>query len=151
MTRASHSINKRQSTSGSRTKRPKSRQSAVTEVAPEVVERFARTIAKWGCAVERLDVQQDGTGHDMGGEYIASIAEQRPGIRAHGYPAGWPDWDQEFRLRWSGITKFGEFIEDISRVLPEWMALPLLRRIVWSTSDDDKPDKQDKPENPAAG
>lgn len=74
----------------------------------------------------------------LGGEYIAAIAEQRPGITGHGYPAGHPDWDQPLRLLWSGSIGSTDgtnnwtdwYSQDRSMVLPYWMALPLVRNSV---------------------
>jgi hypothetical protein len=51
----------------------------------------------------------------LGGEYIAAIGEQRPGVDGHGYPGGHADWDTPNRLDPLGI-------------LPEWFALPIVRK-----------------------
>jgi len=106
---------------------------------PERLERFAKVLANQGCYVEYPGDLQDGNERDMGAEYIASIAEQRPRTSGHGYPGGISDWDQPEVLwhTWRGIrTK--------SIILPDWMGLPLLRRLVNRLKDEASRDKSDE-------
>jgi hypothetical protein len=86
----------------------------------------------------------------MGSVYIAAIAEQRPDGVGHGYPGGQPDWDQPFRLVWSGVTNHGEYSQDRSIIMPDWMGLPLVRRLLNDPdlrnafiAGADKPDESD--------
>lgn len=133
--RQNSSITKRVRTSGVRKRRPKTAQSVVTKVAPEAVERFANALTRFLCAVGHPDDGKDVSEADRpsryqrGSDYIAAITEQRPGIEGHGYPAGYPDWDQTFRLLWTGATNHGEFNNDRSMFLPDWMGLPLIRQV----------------------
>lgn len=60
----------------------------------------------------------------LGSLYIAAIAEQRPDVAGHGYPGGQPDWDDIGRLYLNRLDPFSAR----SIVLPDWMALPLIRR-----------------------
>jgi len=105
-------------------------------VSPEALQRFAKTLADFLCAVGRPDDGQLFSGDESpsrdhkGSVYIAAIAEQRPGIEGHGYPGGYPDWDQTFRLTWTGATKEGDYSQDRSIMLPDWMALPLVRSLL---------------------
>jgi hypothetical protein len=133
---------KRPQSTGNRRRKPKSSQSVVTQVSPYAIERFARAMTAFIAILDHPRDSRHGTGRDMGGEYIAAIAEQRPGINGHGYPGGHPDWDQYNRLFLNPLDPFAER----SLLLPDWMALPLLRRIILSGQADklDKPDKPDE-------
>jgi hypothetical protein len=135
MARENGTAAKRTRTSGSRTRRPKTAQSVVTRVSPEAVERMVDALTRLVCAVDHPQLLRGRTERERGGEYIAAIAEQRPGVAGHGYPAGYPDWDQRFRLFWTGrLGKVGEWWTDImddrTRILPDWMSLPLVRQIM---------------------
>lgn len=157
MTRSGKTVTKRVAAASSRAKKPKSSQSVVTSVCPEAVERLAAALTRLACYIDRpgdsVGLSDGETGGEaarklrdrLGSEYVAAIAEQRPGVADHGYPGGQPDWDQQFRLKWSGYTKVGEFIDDMSAVLPYWMALPLVRRLVLAAKERlrDEPDKSD--------
>lgn len=162
MTRPSNgSVAKRTKASASRQRKPKTAQSAVTRVSPEAIERFADMISRLLCAVGRPDhgealTEADRASRDQrGADYIAAIAEQRPGVEGHGYPGGYPDWDQSFRLWWTGrLGKTEEWWTDIfddrSIILPDWMALPLVRQVLNDpelrsqlAEQADKPDEPD--------
>lgn len=57
----------------------------------------------------------------LGSQYVAAIAEQRPGCEGHGYPGGMPDWDTgaaSLLRRWP------------TPLIPMWMSLPYVRRRV---------------------
>jgi hypothetical protein len=143
----------RSASSGSRTRRPKSSQRVVTALAPEAIERFANAIRDLACAIDRPrdaaafsdpEKAERAKRERLGAEYIAAIAEQRPGTEGHGYPGGEPDWDQPYRLNWSGIVGGNpgiEFIRDLSMILPAWMALPLVRRMRFGENSQDRPEE----------
>lgn len=108
------------------------------KVTPEAIDSFVARLTRFLCAVDRPGDPEALTGHESlsrdqrGSEYIAAIAEQRPGVEGHGYPAGYPDWDQRFRLWWTGRLGlpdqwWTDVMDDKSIVLPDWMALPLIR------------------------
>lgn len=135
-----NSVTKRIRTSGASKRRPKSAQSVVTRVAPEAIERFAQALTRFLCAVSRPDDGKEVSEADRpsryqrGSDYVIAIAEGRLDEASHGYPAGYPDWDQPFRLFWTGmLTGQGggciAFNCDRSLLLPDWMALPLIREI----------------------
>lgn len=147
MTKANGSVTKRPRTAGSRTRRPKTEQSVLTRVSPEAIERFADAITHLFCAVGRPDDGKPRTGDETptrdekGAAYIAAISEQRPGVEGHGYPGGDPDWDDPNRLFLNRLDPFSER----SLILPDWMALPLVRRIMLAKdrAQQDEPDETD--------
>jgi hypothetical protein len=160
VTRASGSTTKASGTSVARRKRPRAARSVAKEATPEAVKRMATALASLVCAVDHPNASETLTGDEkpsrdyMGAEYIAAIAEQRPGVEGHGYPGAQPDWDQPFRLVWTGDIKSGEFsgsfVQDRSIMLPDWMALPLVRRLLQDPElrdafivAADKPDESD--------
>lgn len=111
-------------------------------------------ISRLLCAVGRPDHGEALTEADRpsrgqrGTDYIAAIAEQRPGVEGHGYPGGYPDWDDANRLYLGRLDPFS----DRSLVLPDWMALPLVRQIL----NDPELRKQlieqvDEPDEPDSG
>lgn len=137
MAKAEGSVAKTPRPAGNRRRKPKASASVAREVSPEAIERFAKALSEFFCAVGRPDdgapvsVDERPSRAQRGAEYLAAIAEQRPGVNGHGYPGGYPDWDQTFRLTWSGTTKAGiEISNDRSIMLPDWMALPLVRSLL---------------------
>jgi hypothetical protein len=153
---SSNGTTKRTRTSASRTRRKRTSQSVVTAVAPLAVERMIDALVRMICTVDHFDGREGLRDHEevvrhRSGEYIAALAEQRPDENKLGYFDGYPIGDQAFRLFWSGITRYGEFWRDKSKVLPDWMALPLIRRIMLDskakkafTNEPDETDETDR-------